>query len=197
MKYSDYFNHDNFLRHSPGRRKRSLLSAKIPPFRSHVVDVDYVEVDLQITDPAHLLPEHSMTPYYMEERRREDMFIGIVSLYEDIERLLRWFKQERLHMPRGSDKCPYLWESRLGDDIYYAFDELEEEIEDALSKFRKSTTQAAWHLYEAFGCSDAEYRRYLKDEAERIRLFDLRQDFIYDILHISVAGYTPDDDLPF
>lgn len=196
MIYCDFFSYGNLLRHPSGRRKRSLIPEKIPPFGGRIIDVDYEEVGMRITDPGRLLPEHSMTPYNREERRREDMYIGIVEMDRDVERVLRRFERERLHIPRGAGKCPYLWESRLGDDIHDAFDELTEEIRDAVSRFRESALQAAWHLHEAFGCNDAEYRRYVKDESERMRMLELQQDFIYDLLHIG-GNCAPDDDLPF
>lgn len=196
MKYSDYFNHDNFLRHSSGRRKRSLLSASIPPCWSKVVDVDYVEVDLQITDPAHLLPEHSMTPYYIELRQREDMHNGIASLIEDIARLMVKFGRNGLHMPLGVGKCPYGWEQLLYDGILEAFGTLTDEIQAALSKFKNAAVVESWILFEGFGCDEDGILQFINDYKNAVFRDIIKKDFIYDILHIG-GNCAPDDDLPF
>lgn len=196
MKYSSYFNRDNLLRNPSGRSNRSVLSGKIPPFVSHVIDVDYVEVDLRITDPGRLLPEHSMTPYYMEERRREDMHNGIASLIEDIARLLVKFGRNGLHMPLGVGKCPYGWEQLLYDGILEAFGALTDEIQAALSKFKNAAVVESWILYEGFGCDEDGILQFINDYKNSVLREIIKNDFIHDLLHIG-ENCAPDDDLPF
>lgn len=96
--------------HYSGGRLDYYFQARIPRLglpldRCEIIDVDYIELTVEpITDAARLISEHSMTPYWVELRRRE----ALLKAYEHMERkiiaILRDFHAKVWFIPRGIGK---------------------------------------------------------------------------------------------
>ena len=166
-------------------------------YRRPVVDVEYVDItECPISNPARLLTEYSMTPLYIEDRRRETFYIDIQALVDSITHNLSKFNRESLRMPRGINRCcPYKWEVKASDSIFDAFYELEEKILDALSVFIHVARPNAWQLWEFCGCNDSEYVEAFTEEKEALRLLKIQIEFL-NAVH-TLCGDDDDDDIPF
>lgn len=104
--------------------------------------------DRPITDPARLLTQFSMDPYYVELRRRETFYNEIRALAKKIEDLLEDFEINHLLDFEREMGYKFRWEENLSDEIRYAFDDLEDRVQSALFAFRKSAVNHAWDLFE-------------------------------------------------
>lgn len=193
----EHSTYENLSRRQKERWKRSQRPPWSRVVDRDVVDVDYMEIcDSGITDPAYLLPEHSMTPLHIEQRRREDMHNGIVSLINDIADRIAEFGRNGLHNPSGVGRSPFEWEQLLYDKIQGAFVDLADEILMALSKFKSEAVVESWILAEGFGYNEDKILRFIQDRKKDLLVNICREAFIYDALHVRYSS-PPDDDLPF
>lgn len=158
------------------------------------VDVDFIDVtDSSITDPARLLPYRSVTPFWVENRRRYQQFKKLCLLVNRIKDLVGQY-EDFLHLPIGLNHCPEKWENQLSDIVWDAFSEMHEAVDDAISAFYEKFHHAAWLLYECHGFTAEEFRAHMAGEAKAKHSAELHSAFIHDL----ESKYNPiDDDLPF
>ena len=197
-KFSDFFADADWNRIPDIPLHRSMdFGIELDAFRRPVVDVEYVDItECPISDPARLLTEYSMTPLYIEDRRRETFYNDIQALVDSITHNLSKFNRESLRMPRGINRCcPYKWEVKASDSIFDAFYELEEKILDALSVFIHVARPNAWQLWEFCGCNDSEYVEAFTEEKEALRLLKIQIEFLNAVR--TLCGDDDDDDIPF
>lgn len=162
------------------------------------IDVDYVDItDVPITDPARMLPQKSVHPFWVEDRRREAQHNDIMDFTIALEAMFRDFYRNKLILVRGANHCPFRWEHEYSEKLLDSFLEFEETVMDALKKFFGPAYHYSGCLWDFFGYNDEEFAQMLKVEKEKSRRQDLHNDFqhaVYCLLHKSVE---PDDDLPF
>lgn len=150
-----------------------------------------------ITNPDRLITEKSMTPYSVEQRRRDSLLSAYVQMRIQIESILRDFNNMVWVMPRGINKCPYRWEHVAHDNIAEAFTDFEDSVYDALEKLDDFALECIVNLHRYFGFDDAEVKQILKDNAELTHLSKIRDAFNADLNHLIFPAFSHDNDLPF
>lgn len=162
------------------------------------VDVDYIDIsDTPITDPARLLSQESVHPFWVEDRRRKAQHEAIAEFSIALETMLRDFYRNKLILARGVNRCAYRWEVEYSEKLLDSFLEFEETVLDALYEFFAIADKYSGCLWEAFGFNDEEFAQMEKLEREKDRLSSLQSEFhhaVYCLLHKSE---DPDGDLPF
>lgn len=150
-----------------------------------------------ITNPDRLITEQSMTPYSIEQRRRDSLLRTYIQMQNKIESILRDFHHEVWVTPRGINKCPYRWEHDAYDNITEAFTDFEETVYDALENLDDFALNCLENLCCYFGFDDAEVDQILKDNADLTHLSKIRYAFNADLNRLISPAFNPDDDLPF
>lgn len=149
-----------------------------------------------ITDPARLLPAFSITPFWIEDRRREAVHHRIFSLYDKIKDLLDDYRD--LLYVRCSPRTPrHGWEICHSKTVVRSFTIMAGTVETALDNFVNTAADPAWDLWEYHGFDDEEYSEALAAgvrELERNQIIDA---FEQDFKCLIIPGYSPYDDLPF
>ena len=194
-----------FLRipHYSGGRLDSYSKALIqlldlPLDRCEVVDVDYIELTVEpITDAARLISEHSMTPYWVELRRREALLKAYAHMERKIIAILRDFHAKVWIIPRGIGIRPYRWEYVAQYNITESFDDFEETVYHDLEEFEKIAAPNLSDLCTLFGLDDTEVEHERKATADLTRLSNVRSAFEADLNRIINPNFGTEDDLPF
>lgn len=164
----------------------------------HVQDVDYVDIsDAPITDPARLLSQESVTPFWVEFRRREAQVDAIADFSNALETMLRDFYRNKLILARGANHCPYKWEYEYSEKILDLFCEFEETVLSALKIFFARASDLSEYLWEFFGYNNEEFAQMKTEQREYERLQTLHNDFCHAVYCLLHKGDDPDDDLPF
>lgn len=167
-----------------------------------IVDVEYEEIssandDSVITNPARLITEQSMTPYSVEQRRRDSLLRAYLQMQAKIESILRDFHYKVWIHPRGINKCPCRWEHVADDNITEAFTDFEETVYDALEKLDDFAFECLSDLSLYFGFDDAEVDQIRIENAEQNSLLKIRNAFDYDLKCLLDPTFDPNADLPF
>lgn len=150
-----------------------------------------------ITNPDRLLPEQSMTPYWVELRRRNDLLKAYIQLDSKIVALIRDFNVQVWRIPRGINKCPCRWERVDHDNITEAFDEFEDTVYQALSDFEEVAINVLTELSSLFGYDDDEVEQIRTADRELSRRAIIRNAFEVDLNRLINPASAQDDDLPF
>lgn len=149
-----------------------------------------------ITNPDRLITEQSMTPYSVEQRRRDSLLRTYIQMQNKIKSILRDFHHEVWVTPRGINKCPYQWEHVAYDNITEAFTDFEETVYDALEKLDDFALDSLEYLRLYFGFDDADVDQIHKDNADLTHLSKIRYAFDADLSRL-IKPDIEDDDLPF
>lgn len=177
----------------------SLLEILSVSEKNKPVDVDYIDCPyIVISDPARLLTQHSMTPFWIEDRKRERLNNAIFDIEAKICAVLKDFENTRLKLPTFDNHCPNRWEQVSYDIVFEAFVDLEEQIKDLLAKFIGRSANQTWELWECHGLDDTQYIRYRRRQREVKLRSQLRNALYADIYsRFSEQSSFSDNDLPF
>lgn len=149
-----------------------------------------------ITNPDRLITEQSMTPYSVEQRRRDSLLRTYIQMQDKIMSILRDFHHEVWVTPCGINKCPYRWEFVAYDNITEAFTDFEDTVYDALEKLDDFALDSLESLRLYFGFDDADVDQIHKDNADLTHLSKIRYAFDADLSRL-IKPDIEDDDLPF
>lgn len=144
-----------------------------------------------ITDPARMLPVHKESTYESENRYRKKMYIASQCV---LHNSLSSTKKAITEAISSFDMCfprKAAWEQEYFARVEKALLTLETAIEDAQNEYSE-VYDYAYYIWHFHGCTDDEYRRNLREEAEAHRLEEIRGIFLS-----VVSPSVPDDDLPF
>ncbi len=150
-----------------------------------------------VTDPARLISEHSMTPYWVELRRREALLKAYIRMERKIIAILRDFHTKVWIIPRGIDKCPYRWEYVAHDNITESFEDFEDTVCHALEDLEEVAGQNLSDLCTFFSLDDTEVEHERKAAADLSKLSIIRYAFDADLRHLIDPSFDPNADLPF
>ena len=186
-------------------------TAPSPEFRANIADLDRQRriqgvvsfgisnvIDDTISDPARLLTQHSMTPFWIEDRKRERLNNAIFDIEAKISAVLKDFENTKLKLPTFDNHCPNRWEQVAFDIVFEAFVDLEEQIKDLLAKFIGRSANQTWELWECHGFNDTQYIRFRQRQRKVKLRSQLRKALYADIYsRFSEQSSFSDDDLPF
>lgn len=138
-----------------------------------------------------------MTPFAIEDRRREDSHNHIVAFSALITRILQQFLRESIISPRGIGKRANFWELKISMEIVAAFFKLERDMAKAINRFNSIAISGSWNLWENFGLNDEEFEQAIKDEQMSYRKASVRRDFDIAVYRLIDPTYDISSDLPF
>lgn len=151
-----------------------------------------------ISDPARLLTQHSMTPFWIEDCKRARLNNAIFDLEAKICAILEDFEYSRLTPPAYNYFDHYGWERAIFGILFEEFFDLEGQIKDLLAKFIRRSASQVWELWECHGFNDAQYIKYSRRQREVKHRSELRKALYADIYSMfSEQTSISEDDLPF